>query len=617
MKKITQQEFIEKASEVIAPHLDLSQFVYSGFAEKSLVTCSTHGEFQIRASSILRGDGCPKCGVIKRANAKKMSIQEFLARALDVHGDRYDYSRVHLVSQKTKINIICKDHGEFSQEPHSHLKGKGCKKCANEATGDRSRMPTETLIAKLKEVHGDAYDYGRVGVRIGNKVTVVCPKHGDFTASISNLLNRRSGCPKCGSEKAGRKARYDYARLVSELKETHKGKFEYGEVVYGQGPTFINVNCPEHGWFTQALQDHKKGVGCSMCSQPMRDQETFLSRAKDIHGDRYDYSKAEYVRALKPVTIICRDHGEFDQTPNSHVNDSQGCPQCGRIGPSVGQLEVADFLRNHAEVVVEHRLSNSLKRLDLLLPEHNVAVEFHGLIWHSTKFNRDQKRDFLKHKEAEAQGLRIIHIYSDEWQYRKETVKRLLLSAIGKLPRVAARKTDVVRLSSREAKPFLEANHLQGASNSSVHLGLTLDGSLVACMSFGVARSVRGNTDRTLWELQRYAAACTVVGGAGKLLKHFLKTVPCKSLISYSDTRLFSGNMYKALGFSLVHETRPDYCYVSSGSRWRHHKAQFQRKFLPDKLKSYDPSISEVENCYANGWYQLFDCGKKRWQLDI
>lgn len=617
MKKITQQEFMARAAQVVAPHLDLSRFVYTRTGDKGTVVCAYHGEFQIRAGSLLRGDGCFKCGVEKRAKKHTVSLQEFLERAEKVHGNRYDYSKVDLVGQRTKITIICREHGEFQQEPHSHLNGKGCRKCAGEKTGQRSRFPTEVLVSRLREVHGDSYGYDKVGVRFGNKVILMCPKHGDFLASIGNLIGRKSGCPKCGLEKKGRKLRADYEELIAGLKETHGNKYEYGEVVYGRGAAQINVKCPEHGWFTQTLQDHKKGVGCEMCSRSVRDQETFLAMAREIHGDKYDYSKAVYVRALDKVLITCRKHGDFFQTPNSHINTSHGCPTCGRTGPSEGQLEVADFLKNHAEVETEYRMADSLKTLDIVIPSHGLAVEYHGLIWHSTKFAKDPTRDLVKHKEAEEQGLRVIHIYSDEWQYRRGTVERLLLSALGKLPRIAARKTEVCRLSSAEAKAFLEANHLQGGSNSSVHLGLRMEGDLVACMSFGVARSVRGNTDRSLWELQRYAASCTVVGGASKLLKHFLTLVQCRSVISYSDTRLFSGNMYKALGFRLIHETRPDYCYVSSGSKSRHHKANFQKKFLPEKLKVYDPALSEVENCHANGWYQLYDCGKKRWQLDL
>ena len=135
-------------------------------------------------------------------------------------------------------------------------------------------------------------------------------------------------------------------------------------------------------------------------------------------------------------------------------------------------------------------------------------------------------------------------------------------------------------------------------------------------MSFAVCRSVRTNTDKGLWELQRYAASMTVVGGAGKLLRHFLSINPCHTVVSYSDNRLFTGNMYKKIGFTLAHETDPDYCYVSNSIKdGRIHKSKFQRKYLPSKLKNFDPDKTEVENCFNNGWYQLFDCGKKKWVL--
>lgn len=107
-----------------------------------------------------------------------------------------------------------------------------------------------------------------------------------------------------------------------------------------------------------------------------------------------------------------------------------------------------------------------------------------------------------------------------------------------------------------------------------------------------------------------------LVGGASKLLKAFLELNLCDRLVSYSDERLFTGNMYQALGFTLEHTTPPDYCYTSGKPKdGRIHKSRFQRSHLAKKFDNFDESLNESENCKNNGFYQIFDCGKKRWML--
>lgn len=618
MKKLTQQEFVEKALSRAPRYVDLSQFVYTNSAGKSTAICPEHGPFITSANALMNRIGCPKCALISRSAKRRMTIEEFLSRSKEVHGDTYDYSRVNFRGATHHVTIVCKQHGEFLQLPTQHMAGQGCRLCGHLRIGAKSRLEVKEVVSRLRGIHGDRYVYDKVGERNGKKLTVTCREHGDFTATLTNLLHNQSGCPECGRAEVGRKSRLPYDEYVKRFREVHGDRFEYGEIIYNTPITAVNIKCPEHGWFSQLLQSHLNGVGCVKCSKPVHDQQTFIEAAKAVHGDRYDYSRAEYVRSLDHVSILCPDHGEFQQAPNYHVNSGHGCPRCAGVGPSTAQLEIYEFLSQRVECVSEQQMSESTKRFDIFVPSLSLAVEYHGLVWHSTKFAKDPRRDYKKHLEAAASGVRIIHIYSDEWLTKRPVVERLLLSATGKLEKVYARKTKVVTLNGKQAREFLLSNHLQGYTNSSINLGLELEGTLVACMSFSVASSVRGNRDRRLWELQRYAAACTVVGGASKLLKAFLAMQECHTLISYSDNRAFSGNMYQALGFSLVGEAAPDYWYVSSNIKdGRQHKSRFQRKFLSKRLESFDPALSEAENCHANGWYQLFDCGKKKWELKV
>lgn len=617
-RKITQEEFNAKVKANYGDTLDVSGFVYTRYNCRGSVKCPVHGEYEVSAQNLLKGFRCAKCYHDTQVGKFKHNLDEFVENARRKHGLKYDYSNTIYKGAKKKLTIRCRIHGEFEQEAWSHLSGRGCPACGDIQIGLLSRLTNDQFLERARSVHGDTYDLSLVNYRTStDKIKVVCRTHGVFTPVAGNFISKKTGCPKCRNDATSRRSRLSFQEYVERSTKVHSGKFTYKELVYENNNAHLIVVCPTHGEFKQLAQSHLKGVGCVKCSKPVRDQASFLSASSEIHGDKYDYSKAEYKSAFEKVEIICPEHGVFTQAPTYHVNMANGCPRCAGVGPSNGQLEITEFLKPHVDVVSESRLPGSTKRLDILIPSKNLAVEYHGLIWHSTAFAPDPLRDNIKHKEAAELGVRVIHIYQDEWESKKDIVKRTLLSSIGALPKLFARKTNVSLIDNRAANAFYKANHLQGAANPRVSLGLYHDESLVAAMSFGMCRSIRTNIDKGLWELQRYAAALSVVGGAGRLLKNFLDLDLCHTLVSYSDNRLFSGNMYKELGFTLEHETDPDYCYVTNQLKdGRVHKSKFQRKHLPTKLKSFDPEKTEVENCFNNGWYQLFDCGKKKWILE-
>lgn len=123
---------------------------------------------------------------------KRLTTKIFIARAKEIHGDKYDYSEVEYVNYKTKVKIICPIHGEFWQTPREHLNGNGCQKCSGV-----QRMNTDLFIQRAIEVHGDTYDYSKVKYTNNRtKVCIICPVHGEFWQSPdSHLLG--CGCPKC------------------------------------------------------------------------------------------------------------------------------------------------------------------------------------------------------------------------------------------------------------------------------------------------------------------------------------------------------------------------------------------------------------------------------------
>jgi len=616
--KITQEEFDLRVRAVFGDKLNIDGFVYSRYNCRGRVTCPTHGPYEVSAQNLLKGFGCIKCYRESRIGVLKDDLSAFVAKARDAHGDKYDYSSSVYIGAKKKISILCPEHGEFSQEAWGHTKGKGCPLCGSVKAGLSNQLSQADFMSKAITAHGDKYDLRNVVFSGGkNKIEVLCREHGAFHPSAGNFLYRKSGCPSCAAEALGFRSRLSPDEYIARARSVHGDRFTYGNVVYKANAAYLEIECSKHGVFTQLAQDHLNGVGCAKCSKPTFSTASFVDNAMLVHGDRYGYALSDYTGSTTKVSITCKIHGEFVQTPNMHVNESQGCPQCARVGPSAGQLEVASLLAQHTSVIVGHKLGRF--ELDVFLPEHMLAIEYHGLVWHSTKYQKDITRDFKKHKLASEHGIRVIHLYADEWRFKKDLFSSLLLSAIGhQYKRVFARSLSVIRVGGEASQKFYSEYHTQGPLNTSTTTYALHDGvAPVAMMSFSRVTSQRGQVARPdKYELRRYATSRTVVGGASRLMASFLRDHPdCKTLLSYSENRLFSGAMYDRLGFKVSHISKPSYWYITTSLRdGRMDKARFKRSAL-EKINGFrfDPAMSERANCEANGYYQVHDCGKTCW----
>lgn len=608
-KKLSFEQFVQRAQCVHGDRYDYSNVEYKGNKTKVRISCPEHGEFLQDPSNHFAGKGCPACaGRVSRDQAS------FLKKAASIHGDRYDYSKVTYTRSDTPITIICTTHGGFEQTPASHLSGSGCPVCSG-----KLRLTTAEFIRRAREIHGNRYDYGSVVYsNQRSKVEIVCPDHGGWWQAPSNHLAGK-GCPSCASNK-----KLDTHGFIEKAREVHGGVYSYEQVSYERSSRPVTIVCPSHGPFQQTPNNHLLGNGCPQCGSLRGGQALalttfdFVQQAREVHGDLYDYSLVKYERSGDKVGITCHVHGTFYQSPEKHLA-GQGCPKCAKTGPSSGQEEVAEFLNGHTTTVLEIPMPGELSRVDIILPEHALAVEYHGLIWHSSKFLDDPRKDFKKHKRLEDLGIRTIHIYEDEWKKRRGAVQSLLLASIGKLPKVGARATKVIPVSNARASNFYDEHHIQGGRRSQINLGLVKGDELLACMSFDRLRSERTNDDPRAWELVRFATrGLAVVGGPSKLLKAFIDMGVASTITSYSDSRLFTGGMYKMLGFTLTHETAPDYYYTTGRIEFgRKHKSRFQKKYLPGLFPGCDLTKTEWEICEANGLYRIYDCGKKRWDLTV
>lgn len=361
-----------------------------------------------------------------------MKYDEFITKARKKHGDRYSYPVFDISRATEKITIICPEHGEFQQSVYAHLKGQGCPKCSR-----NQNLTTEEFIKRAKAARGDEYDYSKtvyvnkrtkvcVIDREGNEIwiypMVLCKPHKertktairrykttqDFIDYVSQVHNNKYDysktvykgsqkkitiiCPEHGEfqqiannhamghgcPKCSNTCKFSTEEFVQKANKVHNNKYDYSKTEYTGNNQKVTIICPEHGEFQQNAQHHLAGHGCPKCSKNKRlGNEEFIKRAQKIHHDRYNYDKVDYTNLALPVTITCPTHGDFKQLPSVHLTGG-GCPLCNE-----SHLEslVYKYLTDNNIKYIQQYKTSWLKRqsLDFYLPEYNVAIECQGV----------------------------------------------------------------------------------------------------------------------------------------------------------------------------------------------------------------------------------------------
>ena len=298
-------------------------------------------------------------------------MSNFIERANKIHGNKYDYSKVEYINNRTKICIICPEHGEFWQTPKNHLNGSKCPLCALSDRKNKRKKDINKVLRDFNFIHKNKYDYSKVEyVNNRTKVCIICPEHGEFWQTPTSHLAGQ-GCPKC----AGRFMNREY--FIEKANKIHNFKYNYDLIKYIDIHTKVCIICPEHGEFWQTPHHHLAGFGCKKCSGNFSDKNMFIEKAQQVHGDKYDYSKVDYVNNRTKVCIICPEHGEFWQIPNSHLN-GKGCKLCK---DSHLERDMRKFLiNNDIKFVYQYHNKDFLGKqsFDFYLPEYNIAIECQG-----------------------------------------------------------------------------------------------------------------------------------------------------------------------------------------------------------------------------------------------
>ena len=299
------------------------------------------------------------------------------------------------------------------------------------------------------------------------------------------------------------------------------------------------------------------------------------------------------------------------------INKNKICTICNPINnESDSQNQLFDFIKSiYDGEIVKNNRDIIGQELDILLPEKKLAFEFNGIFWHSDKF-KDKNYHLNKTNLCESKDIHLIHIWEDDWRYKREIIKSRINNLLGKSDKIWGRLCKIKIIDTKSCREFLNKNHIQGYCPSKYNIGLLYKNELVSIMTFGNLRISLGQRSKDgSYELLRFCnkLGMSIVGGASKMFNFFIKQYNPASIISYADRCWSNGNLYRRLGFKIESITKPNYYYVINGIR----KNRFN--YRKDRLikEGFDSNKTEFEIMKERGYNKIYDVGNYRFIYQV
>ena len=590
-------------------------------------TCSNSWNAAI-SNRAIKKNSCPKC-----ANRKNISINEEFPELINFWDfEKNERSPDHYTSgSKSIVWWKCNEGHSYDSKISTRVKTSGCPYCSNQRilSGYNDFASQRPELLKLWNYSKNNIDPCEISPNSGKMVWWLCDNGHDFENS-PNMISKGRTCPYCSNKKV-MIGFNDAATVEPKLIPlwSQKNDTTLSDYVFGSAKKAW-WRCSKNHEFRASIRDMVKSPNrCAICSN-----KTTLSGFNDVATIKpellqyWDYEKNDYKpsevtigRSADKTYWKCHKGHSFSSTL-SDVNQGKWCFQCSvESYVSKPEKEILSFLEDELNFQVEcsSRKIISPYEIDLYIPEKKIAIEFNGLYWHSEKYMKEIKRKnvreyhFNKWKLCQDKGIQLITIWEDDWRDHKEKIKNMIAYKLGcsKKEKIAARKTLIKEIKSKEVIDFLNVNHIQGHTNGlTVGLFSKENGALI---SVGVFKK-RNDTEL---ELLRYASSEIVQGGLGKILNYVEKNNPSvKKIITFADHEVSDGGLYEKLGFETEKVLRPDYKYIYKNKR--HHKFLFRKqRFEKDPDLFFDRNMSERELAIANNVHRVWDCGKTKYVKKI
>jgi hypothetical protein len=383
--------FVEKATKIHGDTYDYSLVEYKNMKTKVTIGCKIHGEFKQYPYSHLAGCGCRKCGNMKKSKNKTHTMEWFLQKAIETHGDKFEYSCSVYSGTANPIEIMCKSHEIFKTTPYRHLHGDGgCKLCQYEKSSKRQISTTETFIEKAILKHGSKYEYSKVDYK-GNKIDVIiiCRIHGDFATRPNNHLNGAE-CSYCKHKKVHPLTclSLKFPEIIEEWDYEKNGE---------KRPDMFLPFSSEVVWWTCKIKKHK-----------------------------------------------------WESSISNRTNLDRGCPKCAKQFSKM-QIEWVNYVAETEKIKIRHalcddgefRIPGTLYKADGYCQENNTIYEFHGSIFHGDSrdakyvademiYGRTMKERYSDTQKKKQKIIELGYNYVEMWEYDW----RRVIKAVIKIQRI-------------------------------------------------------------------------------------------------------------------------------------------------------------------------------------
>jgi hypothetical protein len=332
------------------------------------------------------------------------------------------------------------------------------------------------------------------------------------------------------------------------------------------------------------------------------------------------YDITDYIlKTDRTIDIKC-DQGQYHYNINSknlyqrkEIQHNILCTICNPIinqKQSGKELQILNFIKdNYFGTIIENDKS-IISEIDIYLPELKIGFEFNGIYWHSDIY-KDKKYHLNKTEECEKYGIQLIHIFEDDWIFKENIVKSMILNKLKKSSnKIFARKCEIKEIDDNNLiRSFLDENHIQGFVGSNIKIGLYYNNELVSLMTFGKNRKNMGiKSKENYFELLRFCNKLNtnIIGGASKIFKYFITKYNPTEILTYADRSISQGKLYNTLGFDFVGKTEPNYNYYDLKCN-KFNRFNFRKDVLVKK--GYDINKTEFEIMDELGYLRVFNSG--------
>jgi hypothetical protein len=599
--------------------------VTPGSGKKVWWQCRRGHEWVAQIAKRTLGSGCPVCARTKRALGNGVTVSDTISLAQYWDSEKNSVPSDEVTAGSKQVFWWrCEQGHEWEDSPLANRSRKNpCPACSNiqiilGVNDILTRYPK--LIPYWKQELNPETPLDTLKPGFKPKIKWNCPNGHVWEAKILNMVHSKSAnpCPYCLNRRHEEGVN-DIATLYPELEKVwHPDNPPMNKSYPGAGE--LRWKCQKgHEWEATiysvlAVKDETK---CSVCANRVTipTVNSLLVRdpslAAQWHPTKNGDVTPDQVALNANIRAWWRCEQGHEWQTYVYVRQQTGCPKCSK---RVSEPEkVIEAYLTSLGLKVETQSSSIIppKQVDLYLPDHNIAIEYNGLYWHSEAAGKDNQYHYNKWKACKDKGIQLIQIWEDDWKRNPELVKNMLahklgVSATGK---TYARQTTVVELGKQQTREFLALNHIQGNVDGSLRYGLMYRDELVAVIVFKVEPGTNGKT----LNLLRFATSRQVVGGFTKLLKHLEKTHPeITEIVTFSDNCVSDGGLYENTGFKAVKQLKPDYSYLVSGER-RHKFGYRLSSFRNNPELKYEEGLSEKQLALLNGLTRIWDAGKTKW----